>query len=256
MEKAEMPRYNYDVEAHWAGSDKKPKQIGENFLRMIAFLSKSHSAPSGCRQKFWVVSEINSQYNGAPLRCYTGDFTNYVEHKMAITDGEPDPTGGYLIFAKLAMRPLAVARLGLLNFMLCDGSPFRNEFQFHFGGGPYPPDPTRVTFQFHREALLGGLSIWPSEWAAARCALWGASPAEASGDPIFPLSHYQMPWMCYLSAERAAKVRAPAGIVTERTPDGGLLMIAAETRLDPQDPQHMKRSRALAELLIEHVGEG
>jgi hypothetical protein len=62
--------------------------------------------------------------------------------------------------------------------------------------------------------------------------------------------------MCYLSAERAAKVRAPAGIVTERTPDGGLLMIAAETRLDPQDPQHMKRSRALAELLIEHVGEG
>jgi len=52
MEKAEMPRYNYDVEAHWAGSDKKPKQIGENFLRMIAFLSKSHSAPSGCGKNF------------------------------------------------------------------------------------------------------------------------------------------------------------------------------------------------------------
>jgi hypothetical protein len=61
--------------------------------------------------------------------------------------------------------------------------------------------------------------------------------------------------MCYLSAERAAKVRAPAGIATERTPDGGLLMTAAETRLDPQNPEHMERSKALAELLIEHIGD-
>jgi len=64
-----------------------------------------------------------------------------------------------------------------------------------------------------------------------------------------------MPWMSYLSAERAANIRAPAGIVTERTPDGGLLMIAAETRLDPQNPEHMKRSRAIAEIMIEDVGK-
>jgi hypothetical protein len=63
-----------------------------------------------------------------------------------------------------------------------------------------------------------------------------------------------MPWMSYLSAERAAKVRAPAGVITERTPEGGLLMIATETRLDPQDPEHIKRSRAIAEIMIEYVG--
>jgi hypothetical protein len=64
-----------------------------------------------------------------------------------------------------------------------------------------------------------------------------------------------MPWMSYLSAERAAKVSVPAAIVTERTAHGGLLMIAAETRLDPQNPEHMKRSRVLAEIMIEHAGE-
>jgi hypothetical protein len=51
-----------------------------------------------------------------------------------------------------------------------------------------------------------------------------------------------------------AKVSVPAGIVTERTPDGGLLMIAAETRLDPQNAEHMKGSRAIAEIMIEHAG--
>jgi hypothetical protein len=32
-------------------------------------------------------------------------------------------------------------------------------------------------------------------------------------------------------------------------------MIAAETRLDPQNPEHMKCSRAIAEIMIEYVGK-
>jgi hypothetical protein len=60
--------------------------------------------------------------------------------------------------------------------------------------------------------------------------------------------------MCYLSADRAVGVRVPPGIVTERTPDGGLLLIAAEARLDPDDPFHMARSRSLAELMIKRFG--
>jgi len=126
---------------------------------------------------------------------------------------------------------------------------------FEVGDSTFPPDPDRVTYSFYRDALLGGISIWAADWAYVRCSLYGSSPAEACGDPTFPYSGFHMPWMCYLSAERAAKVRAPAGIATERTPDGGLLMTAAETRLDPQNPEHMERSKALAELLIEHIGD-
>jgi hypothetical protein len=35
----------------------------------------------------------------------------------------------------------------------------------------------------------------------------------------------------------------PQEIITERTPDGGLLMIAVEERLDPANPEHLCFSR-------------
>ena len=50
-------------------------------------------------------------------------------------------------------------------------------------------------------------------------------------------------------------LQLPEEILTERTPDGGLLMIAAEERLDPTNPDHLRRSRILAETMIAHSGE-
>jgi hypothetical protein len=152
------------------------------------------------------------------------------------------------------LEPLSVCGRGSLCFNLQDGSPFNNDFEFELGASVSPPDPDWVTFPFYKAALLAGLSIWPADWANVRCSQFGATPAEASLDPDFPYSGFQMPWMCYLSADRAVGVRVPPGIVTERTPDGGLLLIAAEARLDPDDPFHMARSRSLAELMIKRVG--
>ena len=63
-----------------------------------------------------------------------------------------------------------------------------------------------------------------------------------------------MPWISYLDAERSAKVEPPPPITSERTPDGGLLMIAAETRLDPTNALHMRPSRLIAQIMIAHGG--
>jgi hypothetical protein len=56
-------------------------------------------------------------------------------------------------------------------------------------------------------------------------------------DPTFPDDYY-IPWIFYLSAPFAAGLKVASEIQTERTPDGGLLMIAAEDRLDPTNPAH------------------
>jgi hypothetical protein len=56
--------------------------------------------------------------------------------------------------------------------------------------------------------------------------------------------------MAYFNAERAARFVPPHDILTERTPDGGLLMIATEARLDPTNAGHMKQSRRLAEIML------
>jgi len=75
-----------------------------------------------------------------------------------------------------------------------------------------------------------------------------------AGTPLFPYSRFHIPWLAYLSAPIAARLDLPPEIVTERTPDGGLLMSATEERLDPTNPEHLRRSRILAETLITRTG--
>jgi hypothetical protein len=250
-----MPLYNYIARAQWAGNRKQPKQIGDDILRMVAAVDKTYAPPAGCNTAYWFVPDIDGSYYPAKLSEYIHDFTNYVEHNMCIYEGEPDPMGGYVIFFGLGIEPESAEKDGILKIIVRDGSPAKNNFEFQVGEYTIPPAPDRINFSFYKDALLGGVSIWPADWANVACFLSGSTPAEACVDPTFPYSHFQMPWMSYLSAERAAKVSVPAAIVTERTAHGGLLMIAAETRLDPQNPEHMKRSRVLAEIMIEHAGE-
>jgi hypothetical protein len=69
-------------------------------------------------------------------------------------------------------------------------------------------------------------------------------------DPTFPKSVFHVPWIICLSAKHAAGVRVAREILTERTPDGGLLMSATTDRLDPMNPEHVRRARILAETLI------
>jgi hypothetical protein len=76
------------------------------------------------------------------------------------------------------------------------------------------------------------------------------SVAQVPLDPTFPDSIFQIPWIAYLSAEHAAGVALTPDILTERTPDGGLLMSATTDRLDPDNPEHVRRSRIIAEVMI------
>jgi hypothetical protein len=72
--------------------------------------------------------------------------------------------------------------------------------------------------------------------------------------PLFPYSLFHIPWLAYLSAPLTVSVEVSSEILTERTPDGGLLMIAAEGRFDPTNPEHLRRSRILAEIMIADSG--
>jgi Immunity protein 52 len=69
-------------------------------------------------------------------------------------------------------------------------------------------------------------------------------------EPTFPKSIFHIPWIAYLSAPLAIAVNLSPEITTERTPDGGLLMSATTERLDPNNPEHVRRARILAETLI------
>lgn len=73
-------------------------------------------------------------------------------------------------------------------------------------------------------------------------------------EPTFPSSPFHIPWIGYLSSALSASVKLTPEIATERTPDGGLLLIATEDRLDPDNPEHLRRARIIAETMIACTG--
>jgi hypothetical protein len=86
--------------------------------------------------------------------------------------------------------------------------------------------------------------------------LLGPTAIVAGGAPLFPYSRYHVPWIAYLSAPLASGLQLAAGILAERTPDGGVLMTAMEERLDPTNPEHLRRARIIAETMVTHAGGG
>ena len=118
-----------------------------------------------------------------------------------------------------------------------------------------PSDPAVVTYPLFKSALLAINACWPPPWACVCVyeSYYYEAPLSA-GAPLFPYSKFHIPWIAYLSAPLAKGLELPAEILTERTPDGGVLMIAAEERLDPANPVHLRRARILAETMVKHTG--
>jgi len=140
-----------------------------------------------------------------------------------------------------------------------------------------PSDPETVTYPLFRAALLAIVTHLPPVWANSY--LYISPPSDGyetvsvgdppligirrrrgdislpPGIPPHPDSSYHRPWLSFLSAPLTEGLVPPVGVPCERTADGGLLMIAAEERLDPTNPDHMRRSRAMAEVMIARAGD-
>jgi hypothetical protein len=117
------------------------------------------------------------------------------------------------------------------------------------------PDPSVVTYPIFKAALLAVIAIWPPSSASAHAFRVDYDKAPLiPGVPLFPWSPFHIPWIGYLSAPLIRGVPVPPEIQTDRTPDGGLLMIATEDRLDPTNPEHLRRARIIAETMITRTG--
>jgi hypothetical protein len=140
-------------------------------------------------------------------------------------------------------------------FVVTAGSDYEGKSSFELNPTPLspPPDPAVITYRMFKGVLLAMISVWPAPWANARCSIWGEKPPTLPGEPPFPYSGYQMPWISYLSAERAGPLGPLSGVISERTPDGGLLMSATTDKFDPTNLTHMRRSHHMAEIMIEHA---
>jgi len=114
------------------------------------------------------------------------------------------------------------------------------------------PDSAVVTYPRYKAALLRINVSWPPVWACAY-----AYRTDYDELPLFPgaelfrsSSGFHIPWLGYLSGPLASGFELPPEILTERTPDGGLLMTATKERLGPTVPEHRRRLRVIAETMV------
>ena len=153
----------------------------------------------------------------------------------------------------------------LLDYKADDAKSRRISLQIKAGGkvsgrtsletGDYKvlPDSALVTYPLFKAALLAINVFWPPVWACASAIKMDYDKAPLfPGAELFPYSAFHIPWLGYLPASLATGLELPPEILTEWTPDGGLLMSATEERLDPTVPAG---ARIIAETMVARTGK-
>lgn len=252
-----LPAFNYSIRLPVGNRLINPEWLGTKFLATLDGLTKvdSNNFPD------WEVGDLPAM-RGYPLAVARPRIAEIISHNIKRDEaGHPQPEKGYCAAAHTTIT----ARSHRMSVSIGVGG---RTLLLRAGDLMVPPDPAIVAFPLFKAALLAIHSIWPSPWACAQAfrsntvkvpTPTGRGYSLESGpmipaDPIFPKSIFHIPWMAYLSAPLASGVQLPPEIQIERISDGGLLMIATEERLDPDLPEHARRARILAEVLIAQAG--
>ncbi len=245
-----MTKPNFDIQSEWADRVQTPAEVGDQFLNAIDRLSRLH--PSFCN---WGTSNDDNTPAGQPLEPLRKNFAAYVQSQVERDDWDQlDPDSGYTLWAANAYKPFAPPSPNSISLLVTAGAKWRNHYNLEAGSNYCPPNPKLISYPVFKAALLTLISIWPAPWANTRAYFWGGKNPPLPDGSAFPYSGFKMPWIAYLSRERAADLKPSPNVVCEVTPDGGLLMIAAEARFDPGNATHLTSSAEIARIMIDRSG--
>jgi hypothetical protein len=269
------PNYTYSLRSQWPGRVEAPSVIGAKYANTLDALSAINPIFSD-----WILSDFpNPSFGDAITDCLNVKFvpldvarpriTQIVENSVVLDDArQPNPTEGYTGIARAGEFDGSRAA----HMRLKAGGRDGGSGDLKFGKSLEATDPTVVTYPMYKAALLAINGVWRPRWACAfafRVDTISVPGAEVAPgvvgtridmaaavplDPTFPYSIFHIPWIVYLSAQDANTVTLPRDILTERTPDGGLLMSATTDRLDPMNFDHARRARMIADLMIARLG--
>ena len=239
--------FDYSIRSELPINSETPASIGAKFVDTLDALTRVD--PTAFTD--WEVTDIPAM-TSQPLAAARSRIADIVENNVSCDDfREPDPDYGY---SAVAFSDVPVSRR--IRLRIRTGGKFESTTSLQTGNWKVLPDPTIVTYPIFKGALLAINATWPPLWACAYAFKVDYYEVPlAHGAPLFPYSRFHIPWIAYLSAPLATRfVLPPPEITTERTPDGGLLMIATEDRLDPTNPEHLRRARILVEIMFTRTG--
>lgn len=252
------PYYTYGICSICGVRRESPASLGTRLVQTLDTLSRIDPLCAN-----WEIIDGYAQ-SSSPLGVARSHIAAIIENNVARNEDnfdKPIPGYGYHASARTNMErdPRNV------SFKVDAGGRREGRTDLDFGDYKLAPDLTIVTYPRFKAALLAINAAWLPQYAFAYAHRVGfvrvpfklgsleahqvLGVPQVPADPTFPDDFY-IPWIFYLSAPFAAGLKVTSEIQTERTPDGGLLMIAAEDRLDPTNPAHIRRARVLAETLI------
>lgn len=222
--------------------------VGDKFLRALAELSRVDPVFSN-----WTLWDATDKVS-VPLEQVGEAMTAFVE-KNAVSDEDDMPMPGQGFDLIASNFELSNPRSMTLS-VTAGGRAYLNTATLQAGAYQIPPDASIVTYPIFKRALLILVSIWPCPWGRV---LVTRPDGETMLNEIGGFSALQkrqrlMTWMGYLSAERADGLVAPPDVLSEPTPDGGLLMIATEEQLEPTNADQMRHCDRLAEIMDQRKG--
>ena len=241
--------FNYSIRSELPAHPEQPASLGVKFLTTLDALSDIDPIFSN-----WRIMDYPA-VDSFPLAAARPRIAAVIEKNAKRDDWRhPHAEWGYTLGAYTETTDKARTMDLTIN---AGGEKQKGDTHLELGDlYKSPSDPAVVTYPLFKAALLAINASWPPPWACAY-AFWDYYYDEplSPGAPLFPYSTFHIPWIAYLSAPLAKGLELPAEILTERTVDGGVLMIAAEERLDPSNGEHLRRARVLAETLVKHTGD-
>jgi Immunity protein 52 len=240
--------FMYSIRSAWRDRPDSPASIGGKFVDTLDALTDIDPTIFAN----WSLAELRAM-KSIHLDEARSRIGNLMEKNVTLGDyREPLPEYGYS----------AVAHSGkfkdprYVTLRVKAGGKFDSDTLLQFGDYDVPPDLDIVTQSLFKAALLAMNAIWQAPWACAYAysSHYYDEPLSA-GAPLFPYSKFHITWIGYLSEPLAQGLELPPQILTERTAEGGVVMTAVEERLDPADPEHLRRARILAETMVKHTGD-
>ena len=252
-----MVAWHYDITAAWGPRPQSPEEIGAQWL-------KAHDA----------ISRIGPRFTGWRLAdSESGRLISIDEARPQITQivhvgvwpdewDNPDPDEGYSVRSTTAQggdEPTIGPRD--LEYGAKLGSKWNNYACLTMGGLGWAGDLSAVRYPEMRALIWAFASSWGAPWVNGGIKDSGiGSYEEMARDSFFSSPNgpqrrpYGRPWVSYLSAERAIGLVIPSSLVSERTPDGGILISATKDQFNPENAGQLGRSRLLSEILMERGG--
>ena len=222
----------------WGGRDTTPAEIGQRLFCSVEALQEIHPL----FRSWWFTDLVAQEY--IPIAEARPRISSLIAQGVTRDDfDEPAPEEGYSFLIKNSTESTSET----VNLRVHDNNHCRMKFFGNSGvfSTEYQeiPAPALIAYPVFKSVMMAMVRVW------------GATSAQAIGGDIGVLRRktgrmFAPAWMTYLAPPLLARITPPSGVLSEPTPEGGLLMIAAEETFDPTNPDHMAASWAISDALV------